>query len=369
MIWQSILRPMMFCLPAEKAHYTAMSGFSKLAKWRGAGLAKKYHVVDSSLRTELFGLSFDNPIGLAAGFDKDARWYNELSLLGFSHIEVGTITGHGQPGNEKPRLFRLPADEAIINRMGFNNDGCERAAERLESTIADKPSQLVLGINIGKTKTVALEEAQQDYLKSFSRLYRFADYFTVNVSSPNTPGLRQLQDRAPLLDLLTTLKEKNRELAMTEAGKPILLKIAPDLNDEQLRDIAEIAREAELAGIIATNTTIERGGLQTPTSQVEAIGAGGLSGRPLSLRAREVVRQLFLATDGQIPIVGVGGVMSGQDAWQMILSGASLLQIYTGFIYGGPGIVKSMNQYLVEQLRKNNLTSLKEAVGGLGKFD
>ena len=370
MFWQSILRPLMFCLPAERAHYTAMNGFRTLARLRGSGLSAQFEVNEPGLASQNFGLHFKNPIGLAAGFDKDARWYNELSLLGFSHIEVGTITGHGQPGNDKPRLFRLPEDQAIINRMGFNNEGSERAAERLSQTITQKPAGFVLGINIGKTKAVPLQDAHKDYLKSFQKLYRFADYFTVNVSSPNTPGLRQLQDREPLLELLSALNENNSQLAETGSPcKPILLKIAPDLNDEQIQDIAAIARDAKLAGLIATNTTIERAGLKTSNAKIESIGAGGLSGKPLTRRSRDVVNLLYRETGGKIPIIGVGGIMSGEDAWQMILAGATLLQIYTGFIYGGPKIVKTMNLYLAEKLRKNNLQSITEAVGGQGKFD
>ncbi len=317
----------------------------------------------------MFGLTFANPVGLAAGFDKDARWYNELATLGFGHVEVGTITGKPQSGNDKPRLFRLTADNALINRMGFNNQGADLAARRLARSGRRYP-EVVLGINLGKSKVVPVETASEDYLFSFERLFDYADYFTINVSSPNTPGLRTLQNREPLVELLTAVDRLNRQLAEDHEvrRKPILLKIAPDLTDGQLEDIVSIARETSIDGIIATNTTISREGLKTDESKIAAIGAGGLSGAPVRLRARHVVSSLYRQLDGKIPIVGVGGIFNGDDAWQMILSGASLLQLYTGFIYGGPSVVRDINRYLLAQLQQHGLAKIQMAVGEKDKF-
>ncbi len=371
MLWHSGLRELLFCLPAERVHYLAMGTFNLLACRPIANqMRKRYTVSDARLNSSLFGLEFQNPVGLAAGFDKDARWFNKLPSLGFSHIEVGTITGKPQPGNPQPRLFRLPADKAIINRMGFNNGGCDGAARRLASMNKSSPAD-ILGINIGKTKVVPLEQATDDYLFSFERLFTFADYFTVNVSSPNTPGLRELQNRGHLVELLSSLSNLNRQLAADHEidPKPILLKIAPDVTDEQLTDIVSILKEVKIAGIIATNTTLSRSDLNTSSEKVESIGAGGLSGRPLTERSREVVSSLYQQLNGEVPIVGVGGIMNGEHAWKMILAGASLVQIYTGFIYGGPGIVRDINQYLVRMLDRHGLENIAQAVGGQGKFD
>ncbi len=327
-------------------------------------IRSQYTVNDPKLKTECFGLSFSNPVGLAAGFDKDAKWFPELANLGFSHIEVGTLTGQAQPGNPKPRLFRLPADQAIINRMGFNNEGADAAAKRLASTPKARASD-VLGINIGKTKVVPVDEATDDYLFSFERLFSYADYFTINVSSPNTPGLRELQNREPLIKLLNALQDLNAQLAADHeiARKPILLKIAPDLGDGQLEDIVSIVKETKLSGLIATNTTIARDGLKSPSATVEGIGNGGLSGAPLTVRSREIVSRAFKLADGSFPIIGVGGIMNGDDAWEMICSGASLVQIYTGFIYGGPSIVKEINKTILRRLNESGLNSVAEAVG------
>ena len=329
-----------------------------------AAFAKRYTVEDSRLKTELFGLTFDNPVGLAAGFDKDAAWFAKLAALGFGHVEVGTITGQAQAGNDQPRLFRLPADKAIINRMGFNNRGADNAAKRLSQSTKLRDSD-VLGVNIGKTKVVPVESATEDYLYSFERLFTYADYFTVNVSSPNTPGLRTLQNREPLIELLTRIQAQNVQLAADHeiAKKPILLKIAPDVTAEQLADIVSILKEIKLDGIIATNTTISRADLKTPDADVEAIGAGGLSGAPLTERSRAVVAELYSELKGEIPIIGVGGISTGEDAWQMIRAGASLVQIYTGFIYGGPAIVRDINRHLVKRLEENGLENISQAVG------
>ena len=326
---------------------------------------RRFSIENPALRTNLFGIEFQNPVGLAAGFDKGARWFPQLACLGFSHVEVGTITGQPQPGNPKPRLFRLPTDKAIINRMGFNNAGSDAVARRLAMTCKSRTTD-VLGVNIGKTKLVPVEEAARDYLFSFERLFDYADYFTINVSSPNTAGLRTLQNREPLIELLTAVAGLNHQLASDHncGPKPVLLKIAPDLTDSQLTDIVSILREVKLDGIIATNTTLSRSNLRTSAKKVAAVGEGGLSGAPLNQRSQQVVRQLYSQLRGEIPIVGVGGIMNGEDAWQMILAGASLVQIYTGFVYGGPAVVREINLYLARKLEECGMVSIAEAVGG-----
>lgn len=365
MLWK-LARPLLFRLPAENAHYFSMGVFDCLLspKWIANQFRNRFEVRDPSLNTNVFGLEFQNPIGLAAGFDKDARWFPELASLGFSHVEVGTLTGQAQPGNPKPRLFRLTADQAIINRMGFNNAGADAAAKRLERTRKASPDD-VLGINIGKTKAVPVEEATRDYLYSFERLFSYADYFTINVSSPNTPGLRSLQNKEPLIELLSAIMDLNQRLANDHEthARPVLLKIAPDVTDPQLSDIVDILRQVKLDGIIATNTTLSRSDLKTPKAKVESIGDGGLSGAPLTKRSREVVSQLYAELRGEIPIVGVGGVMTGEDAWQMILAGASLVQIYTGFIYGGPNTVRDMNRHIASMVKSRGWSSVAQAVG------
>ena len=365
MLWP-IVRPLLFCLPPEPAHYFSMGAFRCLTApgFVASLFRSRYQVKNPSLNTKLFSLTFQNPVGLAAGFDKDARWFPQLASLGFGHVEVGTITGKGQTGNPKPRLFRLPADKAIINRMGFNNRGSDEAARRLASTRKARPTD-ILGVNIGKTKIVPVEEATADYLFSFERLYAFADYFTVNVSSPNTPGLRKLQNREHLVELLSSIQKLNQELAQDHETdpKPVLLKIAPDVTDEQLDDIISILKEVKLAGIIATNTTISRDDLQTPDSTVTAIGNGGLSGGPLTQRSRCVVNKLYSGLPSEIPVIGVGGIMNGEDAWQMILAGASLVQVYTGFIYGGPAFVRDINRHIAKRLDENGYASVTDAVG------
>jgi dihydroorotate dehydrogenase len=318
-----------------------------------------YAVRDPRLEVERFGIRFANPVGLAAGFDKSAESFNALGALGFGHVEVGTVTALGQPGNPQPRLFRLPDDEALINRMGFNNPGAQAVAGRLARTRIEP----VLGINIGKSKATPLEEATSDYLRSFDLLEPFARYVAVNVSSPNTPGLRALQDAAPLRELLRALRDRARARAGTGPAKPILLKIAPDLTDPQVDEVAGIALEEGIAGIIATNTTVERGGLRTPAAQVEALGAGGVSGPPVRARALAVVARIYHQTGGRLPIVGVGGIFSAVDAWRMILAGASLVQVWTGLIYRGPGIAREINRGLAAYLERDGMKSLDEAVG------
>ena len=302
-----------------------------------------YRVNDKKLEKEVFGIKFSNPVGLAAGFDKNASMYNDLSSCGFGFIEVGTVTPVGQSGNDKPRLFRLKRDQAIINRMGFNNDGVENAVRNLKK----RKTNIIIGGNIGKNKVTPNEEATSDYVKSFNALFDYVDYFVVNVSSPNTPNLRELQEKEPLKKLLQTLQDLNADKA---TRKPILLKIAPDLTDEQLDDIVEIVQDVKLDGVIATNTTIDRSGLKTDKDIVERIGAGGVSGKPLTSRSTEVVRYLASKSKKSFPIIGVGGIHSEKDALEKLEAGADLIQLYTGFIYEGPRLVKRINKAILRKL-------------------
>jgi dihydroorotate dehydrogenase len=291
---------------------------------------------------EVAGLKFPNPVGLAAGFDKDARWLGEMATLGFGFVEIGTVTPVSQPGNPKPRLFRLPQDNGIINRMGFNNGGMDEAVERLKQ----RPRGLLVGGNIGKNKVTPNEDAISDYEKCFEALHPHVDYFVVNVSSPNTPGLRELQEKEPLAKLLLALVQQNESKT---AQRPIFLKIAPDLTNDQLDDIIALVTETQISGVIATNTTIERGGLKTSKPEIEAIGAGGLSGAPLRERSTEVIRYLHTHSDGAFPIIGVGGICSPQDALEKLEAGATLLQVYSGLVYAGPGLIKKINQAILSR--------------------
>jgi len=308
-----------------------------LRKW----LKATYTIKDPSLERTLWGIKFPNPVGLAAGFDKDARYIDPLSCLGFGFIEIGTVTPRAQPGNPKPRLFRLPADKALINRMGFNNHGAVKAASRLRKI----NERVIIGGNIGKNKDTPNGEAANDYEKCFMELYRVVDYFVVNVSSPNTPGLRQLQDKEPLTALLNRLQTLNKKQG---GSKPILLKIAPDLTNEQLDDIIEIVKVSEIHGIVATNTTINRKGLSTPDSEINKMGAGGLSGLPVKERATQVIKYIHSKSNGTIPIIAVGGIFTAEDAIEKLNAGASLVQVYTGFIYEGPGITKKICKGLLK---------------------
>lgn len=301
-----------------------------------------YVIENKKLERELFGLKFKNPVGLGAGFDKDAKLIDELANLGFGFIEIGTITPLAQSGNDLPRLFRLPADEALINRMGFNNGGMDAAVERLKN----RKSDILVGGNIGKNKLTPNENATDDYVKSFNALFDYVDYFTVNVSSPNTPNLRALQEKEPLQLLLQTLKDINSQKSKP---KPILLKIAPDLTNEQLDDIVEIVQETKIDGVIATNTTISREDLKTSTSTIESIGMGGLSGKPVRVRSTEVIKYLSDKSNKSFPIIGVGGIHSAEDAIEKLNAGASLVQIYTGFIYEGPALIKQINEALLNR--------------------
>ncbi len=301
-----------------------------------------YRVQHPSLKRELFGLTFENPVGLAAGFDKDGKYFKTMAALGFGFVEVGTVTPKGQIGNPQPRLFRLPQDDALINRMGFNNDGVEDLVHRLKKGY---PKQLIVGGNIGKNKVTPNEQAADDYTHCFEALFPYVDYFVVNVSSPNTPNLRDLQDKEPLTRLLSLLQNLNKA---KPTPKPILLKIAPDLTDTQLDDIIEIVTTTKIEGVIATNTTISRSNLQTSSSQIETIGNGGLSGQPLKQRATEVIRYLKTKSNGKLTIIGVGGIASAEDALEKIEAGASLVQIYSGLIYEGPNLVKCINKALIK---------------------
>jgi dihydroorotate dehydrogenase len=336
-MYKLFIRPILFCFDPEKVHYFTFSLIRTVSKIPGFPTLFKslYEVNDKRLETEVFGLKFKNPVGLAAGFDKDASLYQELSNLGFGFIEIGTLTPKGQEGNPKKRLFRLKADSAIINRMGFNNGGVQEAVERLK-----KNNGVLIGGNIGKNKLTPNEEATSDYEICFDALYDYVDYFVVNVSSPNTPNLRALQDKEPLTQLLQTLQNKN--LAKPKQ-KPVLLKIAPDLTDDQLLDIIDIVNETKIAGVIATNTTISREGLQSEAK----IEMGGLSGKPLTKRSTEVIRFLSQKSNKSFPIIGVGGIHSAEDALEKLEAGASLIQLYTGFIYEGPALVKAINKAIL----------------------
>ncbi len=343
-MYKSVVKPLLFKLDAERAHHFVFDNLKQASKLPGtkALLRGLYDYRHPSLARTVFGLNFANPVGLAAGFDKNALLTDELATMGFGFVEIGTVTPRPQPGNPQPRLFRLPQDEALINRMGFNNDGAAAVAARLQGRTN---RQLIIGGNIGKNKDTPNERAGDDYVAAFEALAEVVDYFVVNVSSPNTPGLRELQDKEPLIKLLQQVQDKN--LARPQP-RPLLLKIAPDLTDAQLDDILTIARETQLSGLVATNTTISRGGLTTEASQVAGYGAGGLSGRPLRARATEVIAYLHRRSQGGLPIIGAGGIHSAQDALDKLAAGASLVQLYTGFIYEGPGLVKAINRALAQ---------------------
>ena len=301
-----------------------------------------FKVKKVGLEREVFGIKFDNPVGLAAGFDKDAKLFDELASFGFGFIEIGTVTPLPQDGNPKPRLFRLNDDSGLINRMGFNNQGIELVVARLRR----KKSDIIIGGNIGKNKHTLNEDAVNDYAICFEKLFSYVDYFAVNVSSPNTPGLRDLQEKKPLTALLNSLQELNNK---KEKRKPILLKIAPDLTNEQLDDIIDIVVDTKIDGVIASNTTIDRSGLKTNENSVQAIGNGGLSGKPIRLRSTQVIKYLADKSNKAFPIIGVGGIHSAEDAIEKLDAGATLLQVYTGFIYEGPSIVKRINKAILEK--------------------
>ncbi|HEX2609237.1 MAG TPA: quinone-dependent dihydroorotate dehydrogenase [Flavisolibacter sp.] len=346
----AFLRRLLFFLPAETAHYFSMN-LLKAACSIGfvrRQISRSFTPEKPGLEREAFGLTFRNPVGLGAGFDKNARYLRELEALGFGFVEIGTVTPRPQYGNEKPRLFRLPEDRALINRMGFNNDGVEHIAGRLKAWrkanqhLKKKDHQpLLVGGNIGKNKDTPNEEAWKDYEICFRALHPHVDFFVVNVSSPNTPGLRALQEKDALHKILTHLQALNRGF---EKQKPILLKIAPDLSEEQIDDVIALATEIDLEGLVATNTTIARERLTTPVSEVQAIGAGGLSGLPVLQRSTEVLQYLIDKTGGRLPVIGSGGIFNAVQAQQKFTAGAVLIEVWTGFIYEGPFIVKRICQ-------------------------
>lgn len=356
---------MLFLLPAETAHYFSMNCLKALCSvsFIRKLLYKTFQAKDN-LQSSIFNLQFSNPVGLGAGFDKNAKYLRELETLGFGFVEIGTVTPRPQQGNSKPRLFRLPKDKAFINRMGFNNDGVDVVAKRLKKwrkkklaisnwqlakqehqncQLATVNCKLLIGGNIGKNKITPNEDAWKDYEICFRTLHPYVDFFVVNVSSPNTPGLRELQEKESLKKILRNLQSLNQNC---EKQKPILLKIAPDLTWQQIDDVLELAKEISLDGLVATNTTISREQLQTPNSKLQTIGAGGLSGKPLQKRSTEIVQYIHQKTNGRIPIIASGGIFCGADADEKMKAGASLIEVWTGFIYEGPFIVKRICENL-----------------------
>lgn len=342
-MYKSIVRPLLFTVNPEKIHHVIVSvlklgykvpGLSNFLKWN-------YTVKSPLLEREFLGMKFNNPVGFAAGFDKDAEVYNPLSMFGFSYVEIGTVTPKSQPGNSKPRMFRLKADSGLINRMGFNNKGVGNAVENLR-----KPHKLIIGGNIGKNTSTPNENAVEDYYTVFSELYNHVDYFVVNVSCPNISNLAKLQDKGSLIEILKSLNDKRKT---ENKRKPILLKISPDLNTKQIDDVIELYYENLIDGIVATNTSITRDNLNESQSSVEKIGNGGLSGAPLTKKSTEIIRYISTKSNSKIPIIGVGGINSVDDAIDKIEAGATLLQVYTGFIYNGPGFVKKINKAILKK--------------------
>lgn len=366
----TFIRQLLFLFPTEGVHYFSMNALKLACKvgFIKRIISKSNTPGNKKLQYDLFGLHFKNPVGLAAGFDKNALYLNELEALGFGYVEIGTVTPRPQAGNDQPRLFRLPKDKALINRMGFNNDGVKVVAKRLkdwqekqsriqntesgvrtnDSRLPAPDSRLIIGGNIGKNKVTPNEDAWKDYEICFRELFNYVDYFVVNVSSPNTPGLRELQEKDALRKILSHLQTINQTLAGTsEEPKPLLLKIAPDLTQEQIDDVIDLALEIKLDGLVATNTTIDRSGLKTPDSELSTIGAGGLSGKPLTQKSTAIVQYIAQKTNGQIPVIASGGIFTGADAKEKLQAGAALVQVWTGFIYEGPGIVQQICKELV----------------------
>lgn len=344
-----LLKPILFKFDPEKVHYFVTRNLKRFNYIPGGAALSRaiWAVNDPRLEREVFGLKFKNPVGLAAGFDKNADVISEMANLGFGFIEVGTVTPLPQDGNPKPRMFRLPADGGLINRMGFNNMGMDVVAEHIAAYRKNAPvSQkgIIIGGNIGKNKVTPNEEAVNDYIKCFDKLFNLVNYFVVNVSSPNTPGLRELQEKEPLMNLLSNLQQRNSKNGIS---RPILLKIAPDLTDTQLDDIVEIVKQSGIAGVIATNTTISREGLISPDKLKNE--TGGLSGKPVTKRSTEVIKYLAEKSKGSFPIIGVGGIHSPQDALDKLAAGASLVQLYTGFIYEGPGLIGRINKTILNK--------------------
>lgn len=333
-MYKALVRPFLFLFPPEKVHYWSMDSLMFLCKMAPTRwlIQKLFSSSTQGPEVAVAGLAFKNPIGLAAGFDKDARYLHALVCLGFGHVEVGTVTPKAQAGNDKPRLFRLPEDQGLINRMGFNNGGLEAMVERLKH----RPEGLIVGGNIGKNKVTPNDEAVNDYLICFNALHPYVDYFVINVSSPNTPGLRELQEKEPLRRIIHAVMEGSKSKTIQ---RPIFLKIAPDLTEGQLDDILDIATTEGLTGLICTNTTISREGLKTKGSELQSIGNGGLSGRPVFRHSTEVLHYLSERKPDDLVLIGVGGVFTAEDAELKLRSGASLVQVYTGFIYEGPSMV------------------------------
>ncbi len=357
-LYRLLFQPLLFQFDPERAHTLTLWLLQRLAQATSLlKLGRRWHPLEPVvLQMQVAGLRFPNPVGLAAGFDKNATAVVAFPVLGFGFVEIGTVTPRAQAGNTLPRLFRLPADEAVINRMGFNNDGAATIARRLKML----PGHIPIGVNLGKNAGTPLEQALQDYCSGLATLYDVGDYVVINVSSPNTPGLRDLQSHAHLNALLSGVQACNRSLAHARQVKPrpLFVKIAPDLEPEALDGIVEAVQTCELDGIIATNTTIGREGLTTPAPE-----PGGLSGRPLRHRSTEAVRYLYRRAQGGIPIIGVGGIFSAEDAYEKICAGASLVQLYTGLIYRGPGLPRHINVGLVRLLQRDGFTHLSEAVG------
>jgi dihydroorotate dehydrogenase len=356
------LRPILFALPPETAHHVAFTGLRAAMAMPGARAISRavFAPHDRALASEVFGRTFASPVGLAAGFDKDAIGIDALGRLGFGFVEVGTLTAHAQAGNPKPRMFRLPADRAIVNRMGFNNRGSLDAAPRLA-----RPRSIVVGVNLGKSKITPPEEAASDYALSAERVAAYADYLVVNVSSPNTPGLRDLQSVELLRPILLAVREAAARA--TPVPPPLLVKIAPDLSDEDVDAVADLALDLRLDGIVATNTTIRRDGLRSSEARVAACGAGGLSGAPLKARALDVLKRLRARTGDRCVLVAAGGIETADDAWQRILAGASLVQLYTGFIYGGPLAPRDIALGLAALARREGYEHVRDAVGAAAR--
>lgn len=365
--YESFIRPILFSQDSEKIHDQTLKALSYASRHKAACDALASLYVPGELAVEVLGLKFPNPVGLAAGMDKQAAAVPVWASLGFGFTELGGVTWQAQPGNPAPRMFRAVSQEALINRMGFNNPGAEAMAARLADWRKEgRWPKHPVGINLGKSKNAPLADAAQDYSKSFRALWSYADFFVVNVSSPNTPGLRQLQDRAALDEILAALQEANHQLAQSAAPtttKPILVKVAPDLSFEALDEILESAGPRQVAGIVATNTTITRPTSNDSDVQQIYAEAGGLSGRPLSARSTECVRHIFRQTGGKLTIIGVGGIFDANDAWDKIVAGASLLQLYTGLVYRGPGVVKEIIDGLRGRLQENGFTRISQAVG------
>jgi dihydroorotate dehydrogenase len=346
MVYRSFVRPILFRLSPETAHELALHSLSLIPPRL---IARPF-----SNPISRWGLSFPNPVGLAAGFDKNGIALQSLAALGFGFIEAGTVTYHPQPGNPRPRLFRLSEDQALINRAGFNNEGAAAFAKRVE----DRRPNCVLGVSIGKSKITPIDQAIDDYLASFELVHNVADYIAVNVSSPNTPQLRELQQSEQLASLLSALQSRNKD-----PKKPILVKLSPDLSRAEIESIVEVIDRLDIDGIIATNTTVTRDNLRTDPKRVEACGEGGLSGKPLSHRSTQMIADLYRLTGGRIPLIGVGGIFTAEDAWEKIAAGASLVQLYTGFIYQGPSIAREINEGLSRILEREGFANLDEAVG------